>query len=76
MFLASFFWLGPMRFFGTMIFSFFAKWCIIRFILKNVFFQGVKKVLVKLGAKGSTLFVEGEEPTTHISHKGPQYNWG
>lgn len=25
-------------------------------------FQGVKQVLVKLGAKGSALFVEGEEP--------------
>lgn len=26
------------------------------------FFQGVKQVLVKLGAKGSVLFMEGEEP--------------
>lgn len=26
------------------------------------FFQGVKQVLVKLGAKGSVLFIEGEEP--------------
>lgn len=26
------------------------------------FFQGVKQVLVKLGAKGSILFTEGEEP--------------
>jgi len=25
-------------------------------------FQGVKQVLVKLGAKGSALFIEGEEP--------------
>lgn len=30
--------------------------------IKIVFFQGVKQVLVKLGAKGSALFVEGEEP--------------
>lgn len=27
-------------------------------------FQGVKQVLVKLGAKGSALFIEGEEPIT------------
>ena len=31
-------------------------WC------HDIFFQGVKQVLVKLGAKGSALFVEGEEP--------------
>lgn len=30
--------------------------------IKYVLFQGVKQVLVKLGAKGSALFVEGEEP--------------
>lgn len=28
----------------------------------GVCFQGVKQVLVKLGAKGSALFVEGEKP--------------
>ena len=31
-------------------------------ILFNVYFQGVKQVLVKLGAKGSALFIEGEKP--------------
>lgn len=30
--------------------------------IKYIFFQGVKQVLVKLGTKGSALFVEGEEP--------------
>lgn len=28
----------------------------------NFFAQGVKKVLVKLGSKGSALFIEGEKP--------------
>ena len=41
-------------------YSFFAKWY--QTSIKNVFFQGVKQVLVKLGAKGSALSVEGEEP--------------
>lgn len=27
-----------------------------------MYFQGVKQVLVKLGAKGSALFIEGEKP--------------
>ena len=39
---------------------FLAKWYQTSF--KNVFFQGVKQVLVKLGPKGSALSVEGEEP--------------
>ncbi|KAG5546021.1 hypothetical protein RHGRI_018257 [Rhododendron griersonianum] len=29
---------------------------------RDVYIQGVKQVLVKLGAKGSALFIEGEEP--------------
>lgn len=32
------------------------------FYLKFLNCQGVKQVLVKLGAKGSALFIEGEEP--------------
>jgi hypothetical protein len=34
----------------------------LNFLLFNVYFQGVKQVLVKLGAKGSALFIEGEKP--------------
>lgn len=30
--------------------------------IEYVLFQGVKQVLVKLGLKGSALFVEGDEP--------------
>lgn len=36
-------------------------WCII-LSMRHVYIQGVKQVLVKLGAKGSALFIEGEEP--------------
>ena len=32
-----------------------------------VYFQGVKQVLVKLGDKGSALFVEGEEPIKQLA---------
>lgn len=30
--------------------------------VEYIFLQGIKQVLVKLGAKGSALFVEGEDP--------------